>query len=136
MRRLFAVLFWPLLIVWSAWLLSSTTTYAQAADDGQRAYTVEDPVRPGGIGLATRDGRFAVSLADRCAYVDIGPGMNVELWRYQDFSGIGTIAPVDDNGVWDQDRWCGVRFEQLADPTPCFMNAEGACDVALELEGY
>lgn len=116
------------------WLFYVSQAHAQTLSNGERAYTTADPVRENGIGLATQTGRWAVSLSDRCAVAEVGAGINVEMWYVEGFSGIATIAPLDDQGNWDANRWCGVRFEQQADPTPCFVNAEGACDIASE--GY
>lgn len=131
-KRVLLALYCPLLLMWATWMLLATSVHAQESIGQQRAYTVADPVRPDAIGLATAWGRFMVSKADACSTMDIHAAMNVELWLVEGFSGIGTISPLDADGNWDPNRWCGVRFEQLADPTPCLASAEGACDVALE----
>jgi hypothetical protein len=134
-QRIFAVVLVPYLAVWSVWLMQSTA-FAQSMPvlSQQQVYTTADPVRPGAIGIATPDGRYAVSMSDRCGEVGVGPDMNVELWLYEGFSGIGTIALLNQDGLWDDTNWCGIRFEQRMDTTPCFMNADGICDVALEYE--
>ena len=138
-RRVFAVLFWPMLTVWSVWLLSSTT-FAQSPADQRQAYTTADPVDPARLGLATTSGRYAIRVWDGCGFT-LEPGQNVLV------GGIGTIenftvlegdiagdvmvSPVANNELHEM---CALTEATLMDPTPCFMNAEGACDVALE--GY
>jgi hypothetical protein len=106
--------------------------HAQALVDPSYAYTVADPVRDGAIGLVTTEGRFAVSRGDDCAASGIGAYQEVLYWRIENFTGLGSIGVVDDQGVM---HLCTVRLEQLVDRTPCFEDAEGACDVALEFGG-
>jgi len=99
--------------------------FAQALVQPQRAYTTADPVRPDAIGLATMDGRYAISRGDNCD--GIGPDMNVQLWRVAGFSGIGVIAGLD-----ALDNTCNVRFEQRMSDVPWFTNDDGDCDVDAE----
>jgi hypothetical protein len=124
-------------------VLACAVAYAQEAPpvpDGvlispQRAYTLADPVRPDGLGLATTDGRFSISASDHCADVGIVAGLNVELWQVQGFSGLGVIAPIVDGATEpDQSRMCDVRFEQREPGGPCLLNDDGLCDVAREEE--
>lgn len=103
---------------------------AQALADPIQVYTSADPVREGGLGLAMPDGRYAVSKGDGCVDAGFDRGMNVILWQVEGFSGVGTLGVVDEQGVVH--LLCNVRIERQMDPTPCFKNAEGACDVALE----
>lgn len=106
--------------------------HAQALADPVYAYTVADPVRADAIGLATTDGRYAISRGDDCAVSGIGPYQEVLYWRIENFTGIGSLGVVDGQGVV---HLCSVRIEQLVDRTPCFQDAEGICDVTLEFGG-
>lgn len=127
--RAFLLLATYLTVIAVAGVALQRAVHAQALVDPVLAYTTADPVREGAIGLATHQGRFAVSRGDDCATSGIGPNMEVMYWRIDNFSGIGSLGIVDDQGVV---HLCSIRLERLADPTPCFQDAEGACDVALE----
>jgi hypothetical protein len=130
--RAFALLLIYLAIVVYGGFRLAEAIHAQALVDPVYAYTTADPVREGAIGLATREGRFAVSRGDDCTASGIGPEQEVLFWRIENFTGIGSLGVVDDAGVI---HLCSVRIERLADPTPCFQDAAGTCDVALESGG-
>jgi hypothetical protein len=133
-RRLvaYALLSTYLIIVAACGLALQHAVHAQALADPVLAYTTADPVREGAIGLATHDGRFMVSRGDDCDASGIGPYMEVMYWRLEKFSGIGSLGVVDQQGIV---HLCSIRVERLADPTPCFQDAEGDCDVAFEIGG-
>ena len=96
-----------------------------------QVYTLADPVRPGGLGLAMPDGSYAISVGDNCGDT-IQPGMNATFWQVSGFQGIGVIVPLADDG--SNETPCNVRLEQLVDHTPCFTNVDGVCDVNAENE--
>jgi hypothetical protein len=102
---------------------------AQALIEPQRGYVVSDPVRSGGIGVALFSGRYAISRGDNCNGKTVEPGQNIDLWMVEGFPGIAVIAPLWDDDSPDMANSCDIRFEQLADPTPCVQNADGVCDI-------
>lgn len=128
MRR-FGVALVALNLAVSLWAAASTSALAQSWEPPQTAYTSADPVRPDALGLALPTGRWAISKADDCDAIGLAPGENVLFWLLQGFSSAGTVGLPDAQGVV---QMCNVRLEQLMDPTPCFTNASGDCDVAAE----
>jgi hypothetical protein len=115
--------FWRWLVVWWIGAAAIALTCTSAAADGpRRAYTTSHPGKADWLGLATQDGRYEIVLGDGCDA--IGPDMNV-------------LADTSDDEHWtvqllDADQVCSVAEWHWQGNTPCFTNADGACDVAGE----
>lgn len=109
-------------IVWSV-IAAVRMAHGQAIGEPQRAYTVADPVREGGLGLATLGGRYAISVGDGCT---VGPDTNVELAEVRGFTGIAVMR------TGPNDSWCMIRFEQQVSEIPCFWGDDGQCDIEAE----
>lgn len=98
-----------------------------SAQEMQQAYTLSDPVRPDGYGLATLGGRYSISLGDACGTSGIMPNMNVWIEPIPGFTGAAVLMLPDGSQ-------CPVRFESLEAEQPCFVNDAGECDIAAETE--
>jgi hypothetical protein len=89
-----------------------------------QAYTTADPNNPDRLGLATPDGRYSITPIQGCDWLVVGQ----DVTTYPNWN----IPPWLSVGADGHEADCLVRVEGRMDATPCFMNAEGACDVALE----
>lgn len=88
----------------------------------QWVYTLDHPINPDWLVLATDQGRYAVTrLSANCDW--LRGDMNVHLDQQQD-----SVAYLSDG----QTNGCVIGVLGLIDQTPCFTNAEGFCDVAIE----
>jgi hypothetical protein len=119
LRRVTLILFWPLLIVWSAWLLHATGAWAQPL--GVRAYTT-DAGSSDHLGLALPNGRYTIELGAGCD--GMTPGVNVEY-----IAGSGGVGAIQ---LLDIEQLCNVYIDGTLSAELCFTNDEGDCDVTLE----
>jgi hypothetical protein len=110
-------------IIYAALMIVETAR----AQESQQAYTLADPVRPDGYGLATLGGRYSISLGDACGDSGVAQNMNVTIEPVPGFSGIAIIAPADGSG-----GPCPIRFERQESDVTCFT-IDGVCDVTAEL---
>ena len=92
------------------------------------AYLTETPVQANRLGLATVARRYSIVLGDGCTH--IAPYQNVTVLAAAQHGAVLQKLPEDDDG----EQPCSVLVEQRMDRTPCFINADGVCDVAAELE--
>jgi len=106
--------------------------HAQALDPlvAEQAYLTADPIDPGRLGLATPAGRYAIRFVQGCD--DLGVGQNVWIWPGADLPPWLPVGPI---GLADPATApCLAQIEGRMDTTPCFANAAGLCDAALEQE--
>src|SRR5438105_14874461 len=90
----------------------------------QSAYTTMDP---DGIGLATRDGRYALALGDHCSAIT--PLLNVTYFPAgSGGSAVITTGELDADGL----AYCSIVLTQHTSDAPCATNAGGDCDVGEE----
>jgi hypothetical protein len=108
-----------LAVLLTMWVVLARPAGAQMLPEHEWAYLADHPIDPDQMILATTDGRYAFQRQQDC---QLRPGTNVVLDRAAML--FGTFPYV-----------CGYAEPIFyVDPTPCFQNAEGACDVALEQE--
>jgi hypothetical protein len=114
--------------------VAAAALIGQIVSPGQ-AYTTADPVNPERIGLATVDGRYMAQVSDTGDCSSITTAMNVMVWQVTSDDGtrIDTaIKPLNDDGTLADQDYCFLVVYRLMDPTPCFLNDSGVCDVASE----
>lgn len=90
-------------------------------------YTTADPNNVDRLGLATPDGRFAITPTLNCDW--IAASQNVLVWPDYQLPPWLAVAGID--GVLPG---CTVRVEGRMSTVPCLANDAGECDVAAELE--
>jgi hypothetical protein len=91
------------------------------------AYTTADPINPDRLGLATPDGRYAITPVQGCDW--LAPYQQVFAypnWQFPPWLGL--------SGTDSLQPGCMVRVEGRMDATPCFTDDAGACDVAQEFD--
>lgn len=111
-----AMIFCSVLVVATMFFFGCSRGWAAELESG---YLTDHPIDPSQMILATQDARYAVRLTEGCP---MGAGTNVQIDR-------------DDMALATGTEGCGYFEPIYVDPTPCFMNAESACDFALETEG-
>jgi hypothetical protein len=125
------VLFGALVVVDVLALLTiGQRVHAQELDPhaGEQVYLTADPINPDRLGLATPDGRYAVRPMQGCDELADGDNITVFLnWTLPPWL---AAAPLDWDGNGDPP--CLFHLEGRMDPTPCYTNADGLCDVAAE----
>lgn len=128
-KRLFAVVFWPLLAVWAVWLLGVTQAHAQVLTPGV-AYTTADPINPEQFGLATVDGRYRAQISDTGDCSNVGPDMRVYVWQVPSQTGSAMyteVQPIQEDGQLAEGDVCFVIVYQKMTDVPCFQT-DGMCD--------
>lgn len=89
------------------------------------AYTLDHPIDPNLLLLATAEGRTPIArMTPDCGWL-VGD-MNVTVDGVQARTGhlVSVIAHLSSG-----DRGCTVAVGDVVDPTPCFANEDGVCDV-------
>lgn len=89
---------------------------------GPQAYTVADPDQPDVIDLAMDNGLYRIELGMGCD--SMVADLNVE-WL-PGSNNVGAIVPV---GTTDL---CNIYISGKINDTPCAMNDDGVCDVAMQ----
>jgi|SRR5215471_574040 len=86
----------------------------------QRAYVLDHPIDPQLLIIATQDGRypFALLAGMDCSWVHSDMNIAIysetdQLWKVQDDSGDA----------------CNIVVQSQVDPTPCFFDQQGECDI-------
>ena len=108
-------------------LVFAIALFAQVLDPlaTVRAYTTADPINPDRLGLATPDGRYAITPSSGCDW--LAPAEEVLLypnWQLPPWLGL--------SGTDATQPGCIVRVEGRMDATPCLLNADGECEVEAE----
>jgi hypothetical protein len=89
------------------------------------AYTLADPIQSDRLTLATLDGRYAVTPMQGCDW--LAPYQQISVypnWAVPPWLGL--------SGADASQPGCVVRVEGRMDASPCYVDANGACDVARE----
>lgn len=90
----------------------------QAHAQGQRAYTLDHPINEDWLILATPAGRYTITrLSANCGWLRGDIPVNID--QRQDV--IAHLSNGNDG--------CVVGILGLVDPTPCFANDAGECDL-------
>lgn len=93
------------------------------------AYTLDHPIDPALLILATPDGRYSISPLDGCDQFGSGD----EVLFYSDANGglfmfMPKLSPHDTRPVAN----CHIQIVAQVDANPCLENPYGNCDVSLE----
>lgn len=117
-----------LCIVALVWAFVAAPARAQQLDPlaPVQAYTTDHPNPEGAeLGLATPDGRFAITPMQGCDWLAAGQTIyvypNWQLPPWLGVSGTDAVAPG-----------CIVRVDGRMSSTPCFANTDGMCDESQE----
>ncbi len=97
-----------------------------------QAYITADPINPDRLGLATPDGRYAITTALGGGCDELSPplavGQNILIYPNYEMPPWLAITEVDSVPP----DGCMVRVEGRMSATPCFTNDDGVCDIAAE----
>ncbi len=120
-KRAFLYWFWPLLLVWAVFVLYSTRVHAQEL---QQAYTLDHPIEPNWMILTTTEGRWQIERqSGDCGWLT--SYLNVTVTSTE----TTTVLTPRDAG----EPGCQVGVLGMVDRSPCYINAEGVCEVSFEL---
>ena len=118
------LLFTVLVLLECALMYVLVDGYIAHAQEVGQAYTLDHPINPDWLILATPTGRYSVTrIAGDCDW--LRGDMEVRIDQVQD-----VIAHV--SSLTSPNDGCVIGFVGLADATPCFADADGQCSLTSE----